>query len=42
MISKGARGVNIYAYYVMSSGMESGFGLIGLDGKVTERAKALA
>jgi hypothetical protein len=26
----------------MSSGMESGFGLIGLDGKVTERAKALA
>jgi beta-galactosidase len=42
LISKGARGVNVYAYYVMSSGVESGgFGLIGLDGKVTERAKAL-
>lgn len=42
LIAKGARGVNIYAYYVMSSGVESGgFGLIGLDGKVTERARAL-
>lgn len=42
LIAKGARGVNIYAYYVMSSGRESGgFGLIGLDGKPTERAVAL-
>jgi beta-galactosidase len=42
LIAKGARGVNIYAYYVMSSGVESGgFGLIGLDGKVTERAREL-
>jgi len=42
LIAKGARGVNIYAYYVMSSGVESGgFGLISLDGKPTERAVAL-
>ncbi len=42
LIAAGARGINIYAYYVMSSGVESGgFGLIGLDGKVTERAKGL-
>ena len=42
LIAKGARGVNVYAYYVMSSGVESGgFGLIGLDGKVTERAQQL-
>jgi beta-galactosidase len=42
LIAKGACGVNIYAYYVMSSGVESGgFGLVGLDGKPTERAVAL-
>lgn len=42
LIARGARGVNVYAYYVMSSGVESGgFGLIGLDGKVTERAQQL-
>ena len=42
LIAKAARGINIYAYYVMSSGVESGgFGLIGLDGKVTERAREL-
>jgi beta-galactosidase len=42
LIAKGARGINIYAYYVMSSGVESGgFGLMGLDGKVTERAREL-
>lgn len=42
LIAKGAKGINIYAYYVMSSGRESGgFGLIGLDGKITERAKKL-
>ncbi|MGH9771583.1 MAG: beta-galactosidase trimerization domain-containing protein, partial [Candidatus Acidiferrales bacterium] len=42
LIARGARGVNIYAYYVMSSGVESGgFGLVGLDGKPTKRAVAL-
>ncbi len=42
LIAKGAKGINIYAYYVMSSGVESGgFGLMGLDGKVTERAREL-
>ncbi len=42
LIAKGARAINVYAYYVMSSGSESGgFGLIGLDGKVTERATEL-
>lgn len=42
LISKGARGVNVYAYYVMSSGIESGgFGLVPLSGQVTERARAL-
>jgi len=40
-IAKGARAVNIYAYYPMSSGYESGgYGLINLDGSVTERAVA--
>jgi len=39
-IAYGARGVNIYAYYPMSSGYESGgYGLVELDGKITERAK---
>ncbi len=38
-IAKGAKGVNIYAYYPMSSGYEAGgYGLINLDGTVTERA----
>ena len=42
LIAKGARAINVYAYYVMASGSESGgFGLIGLDGKVTERAAEL-
>ena len=42
-IAYGARGVNIYAYYPMSSGYESGgYGLVELDGKVTERAEAAA
>ncbi len=40
-IAKGAKAVNIYAYYPMSSGYESGgYGLINLDGTVTERAIA--
>lgn len=38
-IAKGARGINTYAYYPMSSGYESGgYGLINLDGTLTERA----
>jgi beta-galactosidase len=40
-IAKGARAINIYAYYPMSSGYESGgYGLINLDGSTTERAIA--
>lgn len=40
VVAKGARAINIYAYYPMSSGYESGgYGLINLDGTVTERAK---
>lgn len=39
-IAKGAKGVNIYAYYPMSTGYEAGgYGLINLDGTLTERAK---
>ena len=38
-IAYGARAVNIYAYYPMSTGYEAGgYGLVELDGKVTERA----
>ncbi len=38
-VSYGARAVNIYAYYPMSTGYEAGgYGLVELDGKVTERA----
>lgn len=38
-LAKGAKGVNIYAYYPMSSGYEAGgYGLINLDGTLTERA----
>ena len=38
-IAKGAKAVNIYAYYPMSSGYESGgYGLVNQDGTVTERA----
>ncbi len=38
-IAKGAKGINIYAYYPMSSGYEAGgYGLINLDGTITERA----
>ena len=40
-VAYGARGINIYAYYPMSSGYESGgYGLVELDGKVTARAEA--
>jgi beta-galactosidase len=40
-ISRGARGINIYALYPMSSGYESGgYGLIDLDGTLTPRSEA--
>ncbi len=40
-IAKGAKGINVYAYYPMSSGYESGgYGLINLDGTMTERAQS--
>lgn len=40
-LSRGARSISYYAYYPMSSGYESnGYGLIDLDGRVTDRAKA--
>jgi beta-galactosidase GanA len=40
-LARGAKGVNFYAWYPMSSGYESGgFGMIQLDGTVTERARA--
>ena len=39
-LSRAAKGINYYAWYPMSSGYESGgFGLTGLDGTITERAK---
>jgi beta-galactosidase len=39
-LARGAKGINVYAWYPMSSGYESGgFGLINLDGTITERAK---
>ncbi|MFC2126650.1 beta-galactosidase trimerization domain-containing protein, partial [Bacteroidota bacterium] len=41
-LATGARAVNIYAFYPMNSGYESGgYGLINLDGTITERARAL-
>lgn len=41
VIAHGAREVAIYAWYPMSSGFESnGYGLINLDGTITERARA--
>ncbi len=40
LLSRGAKALNYYAWYPMSSGYESGgFGLINLDGTITERAK---
>jgi beta-galactosidase len=39
VVAYGARAINLYAYYPMSSGYEAGgYGLVELDGKVTERA----
>lgn len=41
-LATGARGIFAYAYYPMSSGYESGgYGLINLDGTMTERAVEL-
>jgi len=41
-IAKGAKGINVYAYYPMSSGYEAGgYGLINLDGTRTDRAVKL-
>jgi beta-galactosidase len=38
-IAKGAKAINIYAWYPMSSGYESGgYGLVNQDGSLTERA----
>ena len=40
-LSRGARSISYYAYYPMSSGYESnGYGLIDLNGSVTDRARA--
>jgi beta-galactosidase len=40
-LARGAKAVNVYAYYPMSTGYESGgYGLINLDGTITERARA--
>jgi beta-galactosidase len=40
-VAHGARELAIYAWYPMSSGFESnGYGLINLDGSLTERARA--
>ncbi len=40
-VAHGAREIAIYAWYPMSSGFESnGYGLINLDGSLTERARA--
>ena len=39
-ISRGARAISYYAWYPMSSGYESnGYGMIDLDGRITDRAK---
>jgi beta-galactosidase len=40
-LARGAKGIHYYAWYPMSSGYEAGgFGLIHLDGTITERANA--
>ena len=40
-ISRGARAISYYAWYPMSSGYESnGYGMIELDGTITDRARA--
>lgn len=40
MASRGAKGINYYAFYPMNAGYESGgYGLINLDGSLTERSR---
>lgn len=40
MISRGARAINYYAFYPMNAGYESGgYGMINLDGSLTDRSK---
>ncbi len=40
-LARGAKAINYYAWYPMSSGYESGgFGMIQLDGTLTERSRA--
>ena len=40
MVARGARAINYYAFYPMSSGYESGgYGMINLDGSLTERSR---
>ena len=40
MVARGARAVNYYAFYPMSAGYESGgYGMINLDGTLTERSR---
>jgi beta-galactosidase len=42
LVSRGARAVNVYAYYPMNSGYEAGgYGLIDLDGSLTERSREI-
>jgi beta-galactosidase len=39
-LARGAKGINFYAFYPMNAGYESGgYGLIQLDGRLTERSK---
>ncbi|HWQ53660.1 MAG TPA: beta-galactosidase [Bryobacteraceae bacterium] len=39
-VSRGAKGINFYAWYPMNTGYESGgYGLIQLDGTITERSR---
>ncbi|MBZ5538808.1 MAG: beta-galactosidase [Acidobacteriia bacterium] len=41
-LARGAKGINVYAWYPMNAGYESGgYGLIQLDGTLTERAKVV-
>ena len=40
MVSRGAKAINFYAFYPMNAGYESGgYGMIQLDGTLTERSK---
>lgn len=40
MVSRGARAISYYAFYPMNAGYESGgYGLIGLDGTLTDRSR---